>query len=140
MFLGEFDFGNGGNDMSEFANLDEFIKTAQEEDLFVILRPGPFICAEFEFGGFPSWLLREDNIEVRTSNSIYMNYVTRYFNALLPILVPLQFTNGGPVIIFQIENEYANSRKKDHDYILKLRELMLSNGKNNKITKEMKNK
>nr|XP_023026961.1 beta-galactosidase-1-like protein 3 [Leptinotarsa decemlineata] len=125
---GEFDFGNGNNDMSEFLNLEEFLKTAQQEDLFAIVRPGPFICAEFEFGGFPSWLLREDDIEVRTSNPVYMKFVTRFFNVLLPILASLQFINGGPILMFQVENEYAVSGKKDLDYLKLLRQQMLDHG------------
>lgn len=64
--------------MEDFLYLEEFIQTAQEEDLFVIIRSGPFICAEFEFGGFPSFLLRHgDDITLRTNNEIYMEYVTR---------------------------------------------------------------
>lgn len=115
--------------MSDFLHLKEYIQTAQEEDLFVIVRPGPFICAEFEFGGFPSWLLRDKNLEVRTSNSTFMKYVARFFSALLPILASLQFMNGGPVIMFQVENEYANSQKHDLNYLKILRNQMLTQGK-----------
>lgn len=76
--LGKFDFGGGGSEMEDFLYLEEFIQTAQEEDLFVIIRSGPFICAEFEFGGFPSFLLRHGNdITLRINNEIYMEYVTR---------------------------------------------------------------
>lgn len=64
--------------MEDFLHLDEFLQTAQEEDLFVVVRAGPFICAEFEFGGFPSYLLRDGTqLWVRTDNEYYMNYVTR---------------------------------------------------------------
>ncbi|KAG5886129.1 hypothetical protein JTB14_021351 [Gonioctena quinquepunctata] len=125
---GEFDFGNGGNDMSDFLNLEEFLKTAQEEDLFAIVRSGPYICAEFEFGGFPSWLLREKDIEVRTSNAVYVKLVTRFFNVLLPILASLQFINGGPILMFQVENEYANSGKKDYQYLKLLRQQLIDHG------------
>ncbi|CAH1154969.1 unnamed protein product [Phaedon cochleariae] len=125
---GEYDFGDGGNDMSDFLHLEEFLQIAKEEDLFTIIRSGPFICAEFEFGGFPSWLLREDNIELRTSNSTYMNYVTRWFGVLLPILAKFQFTKGGPVIMFQVENEYAVSGKHDLSYMKMLRNIMIDNG------------
>uniref|UniRef100_A0A6P7G1Q1 Beta-galactosidase n=1 Tax=Diabrotica virgifera virgifera TaxID=50390 RepID=A0A6P7G1Q1_DIAVI len=128
---GEYDFGNTTNDMSDFLHLEEFLKTAQEEDLFAIVRAGPFICAEFEFGGFPSWLLRDDNLEVRTNNEQYMNYVARFFNVLIPILAALQFTKGGPILMFQVENEYANgSQKKSTAYLEFLRQLMLNNGIN----------
>lgn len=63
--------------MADFLDLATFLKTAQEEDLLAIVRPGPYICAEWEFGGFPSWLLRTQNIKFRTSDSIYMAAVKR---------------------------------------------------------------
>lgn len=72
-----YDFGDGGSDMEEFLNVTEFLKIAQEEDLLAIVRPGPYICTEWEFGGLPSWLLREDDIKVRTSDYKFMKYVTR---------------------------------------------------------------
>nr|CAI5860129.1 unnamed protein product [Callosobruchus analis] len=107
----------------------EFLNIAKEEDLFAIIRPGPFICAEFESGGFPSWLLREEDIDFRNSNPTYMKYVTRWFDVLLPILAIFQFTNGGPIVAFQVENEYALSGKHDLEYLRKLRQLMLDHGK-----------
>ncbi|VEN53201.1 unnamed protein product, partial [Callosobruchus maculatus] len=112
---------------------NRFIKTAQEEDLFVLVRPGPFICAEWEFGGLPSWLLREEGIKVRTSDPKYMKYVQRYFNALLGILAALQFTKGGPIIGFQVENEYGATSSNnppfspDTKYLEEIRFLMLTN-------------
>nr|CAI5853450.1 unnamed protein product [Callosobruchus analis] len=125
---GQYDFGLGDNDMSDFLNLQEFLNIAKEEDLFAIIRPGPFICAEFESGGFPSWLLREEDIDFRNSNPTYMKYVTRWFNVLLPVLAMFQFTNGGPIVAFQVENEYALSGKHDLGYLRKLRQLMLDHG------------
>ncbi|KAK9881123.1 hypothetical protein WA026_014471 [Henosepilachna vigintioctopunctata] len=110
---GRFDFGRGGSDMEEFLDVKEFFQLAKEEDLLAIARPGPFIGAEWEFGGLPSWLLRTENIKVRTSDSKFMKYVTRYYNVLLPILALLQFTNGGPIIAFQIENEYGSTERKN---------------------------
>lgn len=128
-----FDFGNGGSDFEDFLDVKEFLETAKDEDLFAIVRPGPFICSEWEFGGFPSWLLREKNIKLRTSDDSYMKYVKRYFNVLLPILAMLQFTKGGPIIAFQVENEYGSTERKgvftpDKLYLWKLRQLMLDNG------------
>ncbi|CAG9857698.1 unnamed protein product [Phyllotreta striolata] len=125
---GKFDFGDGGNDMSDFLHLEEFLKTAQEEDLFAIVRSGPFICAEFEFGGHPSWLLREKSIDFRTTEKTYVSHVTRWFNALLPILAALQFTKGGPVVMLQVENEYSVSGKRDKALLKVLRSLMLEHG------------
>ncbi|XP_050293644.1 beta-galactosidase-1-like protein 3 [Anthonomus grandis grandis] len=128
---GTFDFGHGGTDMEDFLDIETFLKTAQEEDLLAILRPGPYICAEWEFGGFPSWLLRENNIKFRTNDEKYMGPVKRFFNALLPILAALQFINGGPIISFQIENEYASTQTDtfvtDKDYLRNLRQVYLDN-------------
>ncbi|KAJ8937460.1 hypothetical protein NQ314_011849 [Rhamnusium bicolor] len=132
---GWYDFGQGGTDMQEFLDIEKFLKTAQEEDLLAIVRPGPYICAEFEFGGLPSWLLREKNINFRTSDEKFMKHVTRYFNVLLTILASLQFTKGGPIIALQVENEYGSTEDPkgqppfvpDKLYIAQLRELMLTN-------------
>ncbi|CAG9772538.1 unnamed protein product [Ceutorhynchus assimilis] len=130
---GHYDFGDGDSDMQDFLNITEFLKTAQEEDLLAIVRPGPYICSEFEFGGFPSWLLRYVDIKFRTSEFNYMKFVARYFNILLPILAALQFSKGGPVIAFQVENEYGSTEKlgfftPDKLYLRKLRKLFIDNG------------
>lgn len=122
-----YDFGNGGSDFQPFLDLEEYLRLAQEEDLFVIIRPGPYICSEWEWGGFPSWLLREANLEVRTSELTFMKYVQRYFNKLFPILKDLQFTSGGPIIAFQVENEYAYSPKVDLDYMAQLVQIFRDN-------------
>ncbi|CAH1981045.1 unnamed protein product [Acanthoscelides obtectus] len=130
---GKYDFGDGGSDFQDFLNIEKFIKMAQEEDLFVLVRPGPFICAEWEFGGLPSWLLREEGIKLRTSDEKYMKHVRRYFNVLLGLLAALQFTRGGPIIGFQVENEYGSTRSitphfmPDLKYVEEVRQLMLSN-------------
>ncbi|RZC39773.1 beta-galactosidase-1-like protein 2 [Asbolus verrucosus] len=130
--IGQYDFGDGDSDMTDFLDLKKYIKTAQEEDLFVIVRPGPYICAEWEFGGLPSWLLREKNVKVRTSDPKFMKHVRRYFGILLQLLATLQFTRGGPIIAFQVENEYGSTESKkftpDKSYIQQLRDLMVNNG------------
>ncbi|CAH1374167.1 unnamed protein product [Tenebrio molitor] len=123
---GVFDFGDGGTESGGWADVARYITLAQEEDLFVILRPGPFINAEWEFGGFPSWLLRNEGIVVRTSDSTFMSYVERYFAQLMPILAELQFTKGGPIIMFQVENEFGFSSKIDMDYLQELYDLYKS--------------
>lgn len=115
--------------MTDFLYLKEFINTAKEEDLFVIIRSGPYICSEFEFGGLPSWLLRNDKINIRTTNHIYINYVKRFFAVLLKILSALQFIKGGPIIMFQVENEYSISGKHDLGYMKELKQIMISGGK-----------
>ncbi|XP_060528276.1 beta-galactosidase-1-like protein 2 [Cylas formicarius] len=126
---GYYDFGDGGTTMEDFLHLEEFFETAKQEDLFVIVRPGPYICSEFEFGAYPSWLLREkNNIRVRTSDEVYTKYVSRWFNVLMPILAKHQFTKGGPIISLQVENEYAYFSGVDKEHLKQLRQLMLDNG------------
>lgn len=98
---GQYDFG-GQN------NLTEFISLAQKENLLVILRVGPYICAERDMGGFPFWLLREPNIQLRTSDPNYLKPVDRWLEVLLPMIRPLLYENGGPIIMLQIENEYGS--------------------------------
>lgn len=129
---GIFDFGRGGSDFQDFLDIAEFVDLAKEEDLFVMLRPGPYICAEWDFGGLPSWLLRYEGIKIRTNESRYINFVERYFKKLLELLTPLQFTKGGAIIAVQIENEYGNL--DDHinpvhtDHLEKLKEILHKNG------------
>jgi beta-galactosidase len=76
--------------------------------LKVIIRPGPFICAEWDFGGLPYWLLKDLDLQIRCSYPPYLAAVDHYFNQLLPKLVPLQSTHGGPIIAMQVENEYGS--------------------------------
>ncbi|XP_076260670.1 beta-galactosidase-1-like protein 2 [Rhynchophorus ferrugineus] len=127
-YSGSYDFGHGGSDFQDFLDVQKFIKLAQEEDLFVLLRPGPYICAEWEFGGLPGWLLRDKDIKVRTNDPIYLNYVSRYYKELFSILAPLQFTKGGAIIAVQIENEYGNTYNNDRDYLRSLRSILQENG------------
>ncbi|XP_055349400.1 beta-galactosidase-1-like protein 2 isoform X2 [Paramacrobiotus metropolitanus] len=97
---GKFNFENG-------LNLRRFIEIAQELDLFVILRPGPYICAEWDFGGLPSWLLHDPGMRVRTTYQPYIDAVDRFFGRILPMVADLQFTKTGPIIMVQVENEYG---------------------------------
>ena len=85
-----------------------FIKLCAELGLWVIARPGPYICAEWDFGGFPWWLRTKPGIKFREYNPIYLKYVDLYFDRVVPILARQQITNGGPVILVQVENEYGN--------------------------------
>ena len=98
--IGEFDFSG---------NLDirTFVKTAESEGLMVIVRPGPYICAEWEFGGLPWWLLEMDDMEIRCSNKTYMKHFEAYLGAMFDQIRDLLFTNGGPIIMLQCENEYG---------------------------------
>jgi len=85
----------------------EFCRIAQEEGLWVILRPGPYACAEWEMGGTPWWLLKYDDIRLRTRDPRYLNAVKSYLKEVGRVLGPLQITHGGPIIMAQVENEYG---------------------------------
>ena len=98
--MGEFDF-SGRLDISRF------IETAEEEGLMVIVRPGPYICAEWEFGGLPWWLQCCGGMEIRCSNPTYIKYFERYLKKLFEKVRPHLCTNGGQVIMLQCENEYG---------------------------------
>ncbi len=89
-------------------DLVKFIETAADVGLKVIVRPGPYICSEWEFGGLPFWLLKDPNMQVRCAYPPYLTAVDHFFDALLPRLAPLQSTRGGPIIAIQIENEYGS--------------------------------
>ena len=106
---GVFDF-SGQNDVAEY------IHEAQQEGLNVILRPGPYVCAEWELGGYPSWLLKDHSIVLRSDDPKYTAAVERWFARLGKELSPLLLKNGGPIIAVQIENEYG-SFGGDHAYM-----------------------
>ena len=84
-----------------------FIELAQELGLYVIIRPAPFICAEWEWGGLPAWLLAEPEMRPRCSYEPFMKHVREYYEVLLPKLLPYQIDQGGKIIMMQIENEYG---------------------------------
>ncbi|OMD41814.1 glycoside hydrolase family 35 protein [Paenibacillus odorifer] len=110
-----------------FADIEAFVKLAGELGLHVILRPSPYICAEWEFGGLPAWLLADDNIRLRCNDKVYLAKVDAYFDELLPRLRPLLSTNGGPVLALQVENEYG-SFGSDKTYLNYLKEGMIARG------------
>ena len=97
-------------------NLTRFLQLAQDNDLLVVLRPGPYICAEWDFGGFPSWLLKNKAMRLRSSDKSYLGYVDVWMRFLLQVVRPFLYHNGGPVIMTQVENEYG-SYGCDHNYI-----------------------
>lgn len=117
---GHFDFSNQ-------KDIRKFLLTAQELDLYAIVRPSPFICAEWEFGGLPAWLLKDRNMRIRSSDSKYLKKVNTYFKELFKVLTPLQIDNGGPIIMMQIENEYG-SFGEDYDYLKTIKNFMENEG------------
>ncbi len=104
-------------------DIERFIKTAQDLGLYVIVRPGPYICAEWDFGGLPAWLLKDRNIRLRCCDKKYMKAVEDFFKVLIPKLLPYQESNGGKLIAMQVENEYG-SFGRDKKYLYWLRDLM----------------
>ncbi len=110
---GQWDF-SGGNDLAAF------IRTAQRIGLWVIVRPGPYACAEWDFGGLPAWLLRTPDIKVRCSDPRYLDACESYVLKLGEVLRDLQVHRGGPVLMVQVENEYG-SYGNDRDYLMALK-------------------
>lgn len=91
-----------------YHSLKMFLDIASELNLMVILRPGPYICAEWEFGGFPAWLLENKNMQLRCFYEPYLKHVDDWFDVLIKFIKPYLCTNGGPIIAVQVENEYGS--------------------------------
>ncbi|MVN92810.1 glycoside hydrolase family 35 protein [Mucilaginibacter aquatilis] len=106
---GVFNF-TGNNDIVEFVNI------ARQEGLWVVLRPSPYVCAEWEFGGYPYWLQNEKGLEVRSKEAQYLNEYHTYIKEVGKRLAPLQVNHGGNILMVQIENEYG-SYGNDKDYL-----------------------
>ena len=111
---GVFDFSSPSHDVARF------VRIAQEEGMWVILRPGPYVCAEWDFGGIPPYLLRYPDLKVRCTDARYMAAVERYIAHLAAVVGPLLVAHGGPVLMVQIENEYG-SYGNDRPYLERLR-------------------
>ncbi|MCT1403154.1 beta-galactosidase [Paenibacillus sp. p3-SID867] len=109
------------------ADIVKFIETATEVGLYVIIRPSPYICAEWEFGGMPAWLLADESMRLRCYDPKFLAKVDAYYDVLLPKLKPLLCTNGGPIIAMQVENEYG-SYGNDLKYLEYLKEGMIARG------------
>lgn len=117
---GEFDF-TGRFDIRRF------IKTAQEVGLYAIVRPGPYICAEWDFGGLPAWLLKDRNMRLRCAYPEYLQHVSDFYHRLFEEIGDLQQSEGGNIIAMQIENEYG-SYGTDKEYLRYIEKLMLDCG------------
>mmetsp|Transcript_67502 Transcript_67502/g.186265 ORF Transcript_67502/g.186265 Transcript_67502/m.186265 type:complete len:153 (+) Transcript_67502:713-1171(+) len=93
---------------SEGRNITRFVEIAQEVGLLVLMRAGPFMCGEWEFGGLPFYLINETQA-YRTYDDVYISYVDRWWGEqLLPRLAPQLYSNGGPIVMVQVENEYGS--------------------------------
>lgn len=120
---GAFDFKTGNK------NIAEFVRICQQEGMWVIFRPGPYVCAEWDFGGLPSYLLKIPDIKIRCMDPRYMSATNRYIKKLANEVRSLQITNGGPILMLQIENEYG-SYGNDKNYLESLRNSWQTNGIN----------
>lgn len=118
---GQFDFRTDRRDMAAF------IRLCAEEDMWVLIRPGPYVCAEWDLGGLPPWLLADPGIKLRCMDPKYMAAVERYITAFAKEILPLQVTHGGPILMLQVENEYG-SYGNDRTYMNTLREFWKKNG------------
>ena len=104
-----------------------FVRLAQAEGLYVFLRPGPYACAEWDFGGYPYWLLKDRDLHVRANDPKFLAASRRFVDALGQQLVPLQVTHGGPILMAQVENEYG-SFGKDKAYMAANRDNLVHAG------------
>lgn len=120
---GRFDFTTGNRDIARFVRL------AQDEGMWVLLRPGPYVCAEWDFGGLPPYLLRDPELRVRSTYPRYLTAAERYIARLADVVRPLQVTRGGPILMVQVENEYG-SYGNDRRYMARLKDAWLKAGIN----------
>lgn len=114
-------------DFSGQADLAKFIKICGQEGMHVVLRPGPYVCAEWDFGGYPYWLQNEKGMVWRSDNQQFLDACKRYIDRLGKELKSLTVTNGGPIIMVQVENEYG-SYSNDKTYLAKLRDMIKNAG------------
>ena len=115
---GQFDF-TGNNDVAEFCRI------AQKNGMYVIVRPGPYVCAEWEMGGLPWWLLKKKDIKLRERDPYFMERVKIFEQKVGEQLAPLTIQNGGPIIMIQVENEYG-SYGEDKPYVSEIRDCLRS--------------
>ncbi|XP_037534034.1 beta-galactosidase-1-like protein 2 [Nematolebias whitei] len=114
-------------DFQDELDLEAYLRVAANLGLWVILRPGPYICAEWDLGGLPSWLLQDQNMKLRTTYPGFTDAVSSYFDELLKRVAPLQYSHGGPIIAVQVENEYGVYATDDM-YVPFIKESLLSRG------------
>ena len=117
---GQFDF-TGNNDVAAFCRL------AQKNGMYVIVRPGPYVCAEWEMGGLPWWLLKKKDIRLREQDPYFMERVRIFEKEVGKQLAPLTIQNGGPIIMVQVENEYG-SYGEDKAYVSAIRDIVKESG------------
>lgn len=110
------------------ADFVKFIELASELGLYIIVRPGPFICAEWDMGGFPPYLTEIEGLELRADNKQYIERFDKYLDFVIPKLIPHLCTNGGNIIAMQVENEYGGFSRQDKKYLEYVRDGMIRRG------------
>src|SRR5690606_28260056 len=127
LFWNFHEWEEGRYDWTGQADVVEFCRLAQAEGLWVILRPGPYSCAEWEMGGLPWWLVKHDGINLRSIDPRYLDPAVRFLKEVGRVLAPQQVTQGGPLLMVQVENEYG-SYGKDTAYMGALRQALIDGG------------
>lgn len=117
----------GRFDFSGALDFTKFFEEAKKAGLYVIVRPGPYICSEWEFGGLPWWLLRYPNMALRANDKNFMRKVQKYLKRVCALIKPYLITNGGNIIFVQLENEYG-SFGTDKNYLCELKSILLGSG------------
>ncbi len=120
---GTFDFKTGNRDIAEF------LKICQEEGMWVLFRPGPYVCGEWDLGGLPAYLLKDPKAKIRTTEDAnFMKHQERYLSAIAKVAEPYLLKNGGPILMTQLENEYGSYQRKDRNYMLWLQDFWTKKG------------
>jgi len=120
---GRYDFSSPARDIGKFLSI------AREEGMWVLLRPGPYCCGEWDFGGIPTYLLRYPDLKLRTlADPHYAKAVENYLHELARVVRPQLAENGGPILMVQVENEYGSYPRRDHAYVEWLRNQWITNG------------
>ncbi|CAJ0588681.1 unnamed protein product, partial [Cylicocyclus nassatus] len=102
------EINEGEYDFSDWRNFTEFSRIAHDLGMYSLLRIGPYVCAEWENGGLPWWLLKKNITMMRTREKGFKDAVTKWFSVLLPKIEPMLRQHGGPVLMIQVENEYGS--------------------------------
>ncbi len=129
LFWNLHEFRQGQFDWTGQADAAEFCRLAQQEGLWVILRPGPYACAEWDTGGLPWWLLKKEGIQLRSRDPDYLAAARTWLKEVGRVLGPQQVTRGGPILMVQVENEYG-FYAKDAEYMVEVRKALLDAGFN----------
>ena len=125
LFWNQIESTPGQFDWTGQADYAEFCRIAKEEGMWVVLRPGPYVCAEWDMGGHPWWLAQSGSMEVRSRDPKYLEPALRYLKEVCRVLAPHQITRGGSIILYQVENEYS---KSDQEYLSLLMKVATDNG------------